>query len=165
MQDDMLLAGSLADNICFFDPDMDPGKVRACAERACIHDDISAMPMGYDSLVGEMGGALSAGQRQRVLLARALYRDPAILVLDEGTANLDALTERSIVKVLRELEITRLCVAHRKALIAAADRVFLLKQGRLRETLPALSRVRTTPSTTTPGHLAGNSPRPPGRPR
>ena len=107
MQDDALLAGSVADNISFFDIAPDPGKVQLCAEKAAIHSDIAAMPMGYDSLVGDMGGTLSAGQRQRVLLARALYRDPEILILDEGTANLDAATEASIIRMLEQLGIVR----------------------------------------------------------
>jgi ATP-binding cassette subfamily B protein RaxB len=140
MQDDALLAGSIADNISFFDPEADPERVAACAERACIHEDIASMPMGYNSLVGDAGGILSAGQRQRLLLARALYRDPGILVLDEGTANLDAPTERRIVDVLRNLDITRICVAHREALVAAADRVIMLKNGGLHE-LAIRSRV------------------------
>jgi ATP-binding cassette subfamily B protein RaxB len=133
MQDDALLAGSIMDNISFFDPAADPARARECAEQACVHKDIAAMPMGYNSLVGDMGGVLSAGQRQRVLLARALYRDPAILVLDEGTANLDAKTEQSIVNVLRKRSITRICVAHREALVAAADRVVVLQNGGLHE--------------------------------
>lgn len=133
MQDDALLAGSIADNISFFDLAPDPTKVRRCAEKAAIHQDISAMPMGYNSLVGDMGGTLSAGQRQRVLLARALYRDPEILVLDEGTANLDAATEARIIRMLKRLEITRICVAHREAMILASSRVVLLKNGALHE--------------------------------
>jgi ATP-binding cassette subfamily B protein RaxB len=133
MQEDALLKGSIADNIAFFDSGADYRKIRQTAERARIHDDIAAMPMGYDTLVGDMGAALSAGQRQRVLLARALYRDPAVLVLDEGTANLDARKEREIIDLLRELDATRICVAHRKALIAASDRVVLLRHGRLVE--------------------------------
>jgi ATP-binding cassette subfamily B protein RaxB len=162
MQDDALLAGSIADNISFFDPDADPEKVRACAERACIHRDIAAMPMGYNSLVGDMGGLLSAGQRQRILLARALYRNPGILFLDEGTANLDARTEQDIVKVLRGLDVTRVCVAHRKALIAAADRIVVLQNGGLREIAPAAAGHVFTQPGTTPGHSADSSPMPPG---
>ena len=144
MQGDTLLAGSIADNIAFFDTDANPERIRACAERASIHADIAAMPMGYDSLIGDMADTLSAGQRQRVLLARALYREPEILVLDEGTANLDVSTERAIIEMLRSLGITRICVAHRRALIEAADRVVMLKGGRLyepqrRRALPATS--------------------------
>jgi len=133
MQDDALLAGSIADNISFFESQPDFDKVRRCAEDAVIHADIMAMPMGYNSLVGEMGSVLSSGQRQRVLLARALYRDPEILVLDEGTANLDSVTEANVVKMLERLEITRICVAHREAMIMASTRVILVQSGTLHE--------------------------------
>jgi len=133
MQNDTLLAGSIADNIAFFAADPDFAQVKRCAQSAMIHTDIVAMPMGYDSLVGDMGGTLSAGQRQRVLLARALYRDPEILILDEGTANLDTATEVQIVNMLVKLEITRICVAHRDAMILASDRVVLLRGGTLHE--------------------------------
>ncbi len=133
MQDDALLAGSIADNIAFFDSNPDLLQVKRCAENAMIHTDIVAMPMGYDSLVGNMGGTLSAGQRQRVLLARALYREPEILILDEGTANLDSATETSIINMLEHLEMTRICVAHREAMIMASDRIVLLQGGTLHE--------------------------------
>ena len=133
MQGDSLLAGTIADNISFFDTEPDAQKLRRCAENAAIHADIASLPMGYNSLVGDMGDILSAGQRQRVLLARALYRDPEILLLDEGTANLDSLTEAKIIRLLKQLEITRICVAHRGAVILASDRVIQLQNGSLRE--------------------------------
>lgn len=146
MQDDLLLAGTLAENIAFFDADADIGKIRECAEKAAIHTDILSMPMGYDSLVGDMGCALSAGQRQRVLLARALYRDPEILVLDEGTANLDAATEAAIIRTLARLAVSCICVAHRERLIMASDRVVLLRSGTLHEVARSSSSypVRST---------------------
>lgn len=133
LQDDALLAGSIADNIAFFDADPDLLKIKRCAENAMIHADIIAMPMGYDSLAGDMGDTLSAGQRQRVLLARALYREPEILILDEGTANLDVATEARVIKMLGQLEMTRICVAHRQAMILASDRIILLQGGTLQE--------------------------------
>ena len=74
MQEDQLLSGSIADNICFFDPEFDEERMTRCAGLAGIHDEIMAMPMTYNSLVGDMGSSLSGGQKQRVLLARALYR-------------------------------------------------------------------------------------------
>ena len=76
MQDDNLFAGSIADNIAFFAADADPERIEDCARRAAVHDDIVAMPMGYGTLIGDMGTVLSGGQKQRVLLARALYREP-----------------------------------------------------------------------------------------
>jgi len=131
-QDDQLLSGTLADNIAFFDPDMDMARVHEAARQARVHDDIMAMPMQFLSLVGDMGSALSGGQRQRVLLARALYRQPSILILDEGTANLDAATEAEIADTIAAMPITRIVVAHRPALVERADRVVEVKGGVVR---------------------------------
>ena len=95
MQDDELLSGSIADNISQFDPQVDIERVMQCA-RMAIADDILAMPMGFSSLVGDMGTTLSGGQKQRVILARALYRHPKIIFLDEATSNLDIVSERKV---------------------------------------------------------------------
>lgn len=138
-QDDRLLSGSLADNIAFFDPDMDIARVEAVARDALIHEEIVRMPMGYQTPVGDMGSSLSGGQRQRVLLARALYRSPKVLVLDEGTANLDADNEDAIADLISAMPVTRIVVAHRPALVARASRVLHLNQGRLFELEPASS--------------------------
>lgn len=134
MQDDQLLSGSIADNICMFDPDLDIGWMRECARAAGVDDEIMAMPMNYNSLVGDMGAALSGGQRQRVLLARALYRRPAILFMDEGTSHLDIDKEREVNAALARLSITRIVIAHRPETIRSADRVVELRNGKL---LPA----------------------------
>jgi ATP-binding cassette subfamily B protein RaxB len=123
MQEDQLLSGSIADNICFFDPDFDQERMIACAQLAGIHGEIMAMPMTYNSLVGDMGSSLSGGQKQRMLLARALYRQPRILFLDEGTAHLDLENERHIHQSLTHLRMTRISVAHRPDISAGADRV------------------------------------------
>lgn len=128
-QDDRLLSGTIADNIAFFDPDLDMERVQQAAMAAQVHNDIVRMPMQYLSLVGDMGSTLSGGQRQRVLLARALYRRPSILILDEGTANLDVHTEEVIADLVAALPITRIVVAHRPALLDRADRVLELKDG------------------------------------
>lgn len=130
-QGDMLYAGSLAENIAFFDPAIDMDRVREVAKLAHIHDEIEAMPMGYESLVGDMGSILSGGQLQRVLLARALYPYPRLLILDEGTANLDEANEEKILSALKDLKITRIGVAHRPATIGAADRVLRVQAGRI----------------------------------
>jgi ATP-binding cassette, subfamily B, bacterial CvaB/MchF/RaxB len=123
MQEDQLLSGSIADNICFFDPKFEHSKMMICAGLAGIHYEIMAMPMTYNSLVGDMGSSLSSGQKQRVLLARALYRDPRILFLDEGTAHLDPENERLINESLRTLKITLVSVAHRSAITSGTDRI------------------------------------------
>ena len=122
-QDDRLLSGTIADNIAFFDPDLDMQRVQAAAFAAQVHDDIMRAPMQYLALVGDMGSTLSGGQRQRVLLARALYNQPRVLFLDEGTANLDETTEEAIADLIEKLPITRIVVAHRPALIRRAKRV------------------------------------------
>jgi len=123
MQDDQLLSGTLADNISFFDPQTDMVRVREAAQKAQVHKEISAMPMEYLSLIGDMGSALSGGQKQRVLLARALYRMPKVLCLDEGTANLDEKTEKTIVDVISKLPLTRIAIAHRPEFLKRATTV------------------------------------------
>ncbi len=129
MQDDRLLSGSLIENISFFDTDANIAKIEQCAKLACVHDDIMAMPMGYQSLVGDMGSILSGGQKQRVMLARALYRDPKILFLDEGTANLDPETEKKVLTNLKQLNMTQVVVAHWDAVIKDADKVYRIQNG------------------------------------
>jgi ATP-binding cassette subfamily B protein RaxB len=124
MQEDQLLSGSLADNICFFDPVYDQNRMIECAQIAGIHDEIMAMPMTYNSLIGDMGSSLSGGQKQRVLLARALYRQPKLLFLDEGTAHLDIEKEAEISANLRRLGMTRISVAHRPQAATGADHMF-----------------------------------------
>jgi len=129
MQDDCLLTGTLADNIAYFDASARDDVIAQAARLAEIHDDIMKMPMAYQTLVGDMGAALSSGQRQRVMLARALFRDPDILFLDEGTANLDPATEDRIADMIAALPITRIVIAHRPALIERADYVATLADG------------------------------------
>ncbi|ENU93604.1 hypothetical protein F971_00862 [Acinetobacter vivianii] len=123
LQDDVLFAGSISDNICFFDSNADLEWVAHCAFMACIHDEINAMPMGYYTLVGDMGTVLSGGQKQRILLARALYKKPKILFMDEATSNLDVLKESEVNNNIKSLNITRVIIAHRPETIASADRV------------------------------------------
>ena len=133
MQDDRLLSGSLYDNISFFDPEIDHERVESCANAAQVHSDIMAMPMGFQSLVGDMGSSLSGGQVQRILLARALYATPRMLFLDEGTANLDAKSEAAIVELLEQLPITQVIVAHRTAAIRHCNRFLEVRDGQVHE--------------------------------
>ncbi|MEL7387016.1 MAG: peptidase domain-containing ABC transporter, partial [Pseudomonadota bacterium] len=128
MQDDELLSGSVADNIAFFDSPVDMERVVYCAQLAAIHDDIAQMPMGYDSLIGDMGSSLSGGQKQRIILARALYKQPKILFMDEATSHLDTNLEADINEAVSRLDITRVIIAHRKETIASADREIQLKK-------------------------------------
>ena len=133
MQEDVLFSGSVAENIAFFDDKADRDKIVRCAHAAALHDDILKMPMQYDSLIGDMGNNLSGGQRQRLLLARALYRDPKILVMDEGTSALDVATERYVNDEIAKLSITRITIAHRPETIRYADRVFVVKDAKVEE--------------------------------
>lgn len=132
-QDDALFEGTVADNICFFDPAADQLWIEECARLAAIHDDITAMPMGYNTLIGYLGCVLSGGQKQRVLLARALYRRPRILILDEATSHLDVQKEMMVNAALKQLQITRIVVAHRPQSLEAMDRLIRLDQSKLVE--------------------------------
>lgn len=123
MQDDSLISGSIVDNITFMDTHVDIDKVHQVSKMAQIHDDILKMPMGYETLIGDLGSTLSGGQKQRVLIARALYKNPKILFLDEATSHLDIETEIKINEVLKNLKITQVIIAHREESINMADRV------------------------------------------
>lgn len=133
MQDDELLSGSVADNIAFFDSPVDMERVVYCAQLAAIHDDIAQMPMGYDSLIGDMGSSLSGGQKQRIILARALYKQPKILFMDEATSHLDTNLEADINEAVSRLDITRVIIAHRKETIASADREIKLSKPSIQD--------------------------------
>lgn len=129
-QDDRLFSGTVEDNIAFFEPTADPERVKLAASQAQVLDEILDMPMGFRTIVGDLGASLSAGQKQRILLARALYRQPKVLVLDEGTANLDQASEIMIGETIRRMSITRIVVSHRPLLLELADRVLVMEGGR-----------------------------------
>jgi ATP-binding cassette subfamily B protein RaxB len=135
MQDDTLLAGSILENITFFDAQADIALAEQCARLAAVHDEIRAMPTGYQTLVGEMGSTLSGGQKQRVLLARALYKRPRILALDEATSHLDVANEQKVNVALGALPLTRIMVAHRPETINAAERIVAIQGGRAFEVI------------------------------
>ena len=129
LQDDVLLSGSIRDNISFFDLALDQDRLERATRLAQIHDDITRLPMGFDSRIGDMGSALSAGQQQRLLLARALYHEPQMLFLDEGTGHLDAESERSIMASIASLGITCVYTTHREAIARLADTVLVLTRA------------------------------------
>ena len=131
MQDDQLFAGSVAENIAFGEEGFDSERIEAAARLAAVHEEIAAMPMGYHSLIGDMGTTLSGGQKQRVILARALYRQPRILFLDEATSHLDVERERLVNEAVRQLKLTKVIIAHRPETIASADRVLVMQGGRI----------------------------------
>jgi ABC-type bacteriocin/lantibiotic exporter with double-glycine peptidase domain len=133
LQNPSLFRGDIRRNIAFADPLMPLEAVQAAARRAQVHDDITAMPMGYETVLSEMGLSLSGGQRQRLALARALASNPAILLLDEATNALDAKTERAVQDALAELRCTRLVIAHRLSTVREADLILVMKAGRLVE--------------------------------
>ncbi|PNY70817.1 peptidase domain-containing ABC transporter [Stenotrophomonas pavanii] len=153
MQDDQLFAGSLADNISFGEDTPDESSVYRAANLAAIHAEIMAMPMGYHTLIGDMGTSLSGGQKQRVILARALYSNPRILFLDEATSHLDVGRERLVNTSIHGLDLTRVIIAHRPETIASADRVLLMTNGQLID-LPDQARDARIDEILESGHAA-----------
>ena len=129
LQDDYLFKGSIIDNISFFDAQPDMERVIYCAGLACIDEEITTMPMSYDSFVGEMGTSLSQGQQQRILIARALYQQKPMLVLDEGTANLDDATEAKLLNNLVDLGITMILAGHNPNLALYATRIWRMEES------------------------------------
>jgi ATP-binding cassette, subfamily B, bacterial CvaB/MchF/RaxB len=146
MQDDQLFAGSIADNISFFSENPDPERIKECARLAAVHDDILAMPMGYGTLIGDMGTVLSGGQKQRVLIARSLYNKPAILLLDEATSHLDVGREKEVNAAIRNTQMTRIIVAHRPETIRSADRIIVLDRGRVATDLQVVAKEGRLPA-------------------
>lgn len=132
LQDDQLLSGTILDNVTIFSESPDLDRVNDSLEKAGIADDLNSLPMKLGTLIGDMGSSLSGGQRQRILIARALYRQPRILIMDEGTSHLDLRREEKVNEALRRLDITRIVVAHRPETIRAADRIYMLDAGTVR---------------------------------
>ncbi|EDD1791741.1 ATP-binding cassette domain-containing protein, partial [Salmonella enterica] len=126
MQDDRLFSGTIRENICGFAENIDDEWMVECAKASFIHDTIISMPMGYDTLTGELGEGLSRGQKQRLFIARALYRKPRILFMDEATSALDSKSENYVNSAIKSLNITRIIIAHRESTIKSVDRVFSL---------------------------------------
>ena len=132
-QNSFLFGTSLLTNISLTNPDATLEDVERAARIACIHDDIAAMPLGYDTVLADGGASLSGGQRQRIALARAVVHEPAILLLDEATSSLDTVTESKIYENLEALPCTRIVIAHRISTIASSDRILVMEDGRFVE--------------------------------
>jgi len=134
-QETTLFSGTIADNILYGRPEADSGELRQAAEQANAADFIEGLEHGYDTLVGERGAKLSGGQRQRIAIARALLRDPRILILDEATSSLDAKSEALVQEALEKLMANRttLVIAHRLSTIRKADRILVLHEGQIVE--------------------------------
>ena len=124
---------TIRDNISLADPGLPLADVERAARLAAIHDDIAALPLGYNTPLSDRGGAISGGQRQRLALARALVRRPAVLLLDEATSALDAATERQVQQSLDGLACTRVVVAHRLSTVRRADLILVMDSGRIVE--------------------------------
>ncbi len=122
MQDDRLFSGTIRENICGFAEDINEDWMIECARASYIHDVIMKMPMGYETLIGELGEGVSGGQKQRIFIARALYRKPGILFMDEATSSLDTESERYINVAIKKLNITRIIIAHRETTLRTVNR-------------------------------------------
>jgi ATP-binding cassette subfamily B protein RaxB len=129
MQDDTLLNGTISENVCLFSDEASPEEIHRVCQSVGIHDEILAMPMGYQSPIGDMGSALSGGQRQRLLLARAIFRKPKILLLDEATSHLDLINEQRVNRCIRDMNVIRIVIAHRAETIGSCDRVIRVRNG------------------------------------
>lgn len=132
-QEPAFFGSTVRGNIALADPSSALEPVIEAARRAQIHDEVMAMPMGYDTPLVDRGASLSGGQRQRLALARALLRNPAVLLLDEATSHLDAITERGVQEALAALNCTRIVIAHRLSTVADADLILVMDDGRLVE--------------------------------
>jgi ABC-type bacteriocin/lantibiotic exporter with double-glycine peptidase domain len=133
LQEPFLFSGSIRQNIAFSNPNLHLDQVVEAARRAMIHEEISVMPMGYETRISERGSGLSGGQRQRISLARALVHQPAILLLDEATSHLDVVTELRVEQNLNQHACTRIVIAHRMSSICNADQIVVLEDGVIAE--------------------------------
>jgi ATP-binding cassette subfamily C exporter for protease/lipase len=146
-QDIELFEGTIADNIARFS-DVDPSVVIAAAQRAGIHEMILRQPRGYDTTIGEAGGTLSGGQRQRLGLARALLGEPAVVVLDEPSANLDDMGEAALLRAVQDLKrrgSTVFMIVHQPQLLSVADRVLVLEAGQIKQLVARPVEAPATP--------------------
>ena len=133
MQEPRVFNGSIRQNISYHDQSLPLESIVRAAKLAELHDDIASMPMGYETLIAEGGSALSGGQRQRLAIARALAREPVVLILDEATSDLDTATEKAVGQHLRRHGASSLVIAHRLSTVEDADLILVLDDGRVVE--------------------------------
>lgn len=131
MQGDSLFSGSITENVALFELDVDQQRVEDCCGISGIAADIDVLPMRYETQIGDMGVVLSAGQIQRLLIARALYKQPDILILDEATVNLDESTRKKVNAGLRSQKATTIRITHQREELQYCDQVYLLHEGQL----------------------------------
>ncbi len=143
LQDERLMAGTVAENLCFFAHIPDEDWLEACAVAVGLHDEVNTLPMRYQTLIGDLGTALSASQRQKLLLARALYLKPQVLIIDEATSHLNLATEQQFVAFCRGKNMSVIFTTTRVESLALADRVCILQAGKLIE--QDLSALRAKP--------------------
>jgi ATP-binding cassette, subfamily B, bacterial len=129
-----IFGGTMRENVSLGAPNAPLDRIAAAAKLACLHDDVAAMPMTYDTVISDGGGSLSGGQRQRVAIARAILRNPTLMLLDEATSALDNQTEAAVIQNLEKLRCTRITVAHRLSTIRNADMIIVMDKGRVVET-------------------------------
>jgi len=132
-QHPFIFGGTIRENVALTAPGATLDRISSACKTSCLHDDISAMPMGYDTVVSDGGGSLSGGQRQRVAIARAVIRNPSLMLLDEATSALDNSTEKRVIEHLERQRCTRITVAHRLSTIRNADLIVVMDKGRICE--------------------------------
>ncbi|MDQ3338658.1 MAG: peptidase domain-containing ABC transporter [Myxococcota bacterium] len=132
-QHPFIFGGTIRENVSLTAPGATLDRISSACKTSCLHDDISAMPMGYDTVVSDGGGSLSGGQRQRVAIARAVIRNPSLMLLDEATSALDNSTEKRVIENLERQRCTRITVAHRLSTIRNADLIIVMDKGRIVE--------------------------------
>ena len=132
-QHPFIFGGTIRENVALTAPGAPLDRIQSACKVACLHDDITEMPMTYDTVVSDGGGSLSGGQRQRVAIARAVIRNPSLMLLDEATSALDNSTEKRVIAALERQRCTRITVAHRLSTVRNADLIVVMDKGRIVE--------------------------------
>jgi ABC-type bacteriocin/lantibiotic exporter with double-glycine peptidase domain len=133
-QHPFIFGGTIRENVALTSPGATLDRISAACKVSCFHEDVSEMPMQYDTVVSDGGGSLSGGQRQRVAIARAVIRNPALMLLDEATSALDNATEAKVIANLERQRCTRITVAHRLSTVRNADLIVVMDKGKIVET-------------------------------